>query len=275
MWKSWTGALKALAVALVLLPPLAEAACPGLVARGAPRLQFASLDARNVAQAQAQAQARKGAAITFLGHASYLIESPEGVSLVTDYNGYNVPAIPPDIATMNNAHSTHYTDHPPPEIRYVLRGWTDSGQPAKHDLRHRDLRVFNISTNTRDLYQGGTRTFGNSIFVIETAELCIAHLSHLHHWLNDEQLSDLGTIDVLIVPVDGVYTMSHETAFKVMEQVRAPLMIPTHYQGRYTLEKFLERAKSIYPISMHGSSRLVVTRANLPAKPEILVLDGY
>ncbi len=272
MWKSRTGALRALALVAMLLPTLAQAACPGLVAGPAPRVALASLDLHGLAQAPAKA----GAAITFLGHASYLIESPGGVTLVTDYNGYNVPAIAPDIATMNNAHSTHYTDHPPPGIGRVLRGWSGSGGPARHDFRHRDLRVFNVPTNTRDLYGGGgTRDFGNSIFVIETAELCIAHLSHLHHDLNDEQMSDLGTIDVLIVPVDGVYTMSHETAFKVMAQIRAPLMIPTHYQGRFTLDKFLERAKPLYPISMHGSARLVVTRADLPDKPAILVLDGY
>ena len=39
--------------------------------------------------------------ISFLGHASFLIETPGGVRAVTDYNGYNVPVDPPDIATMN------------------------------------------------------------------------------------------------------------------------------------------------------------------------------
>ena len=64
-----------------------------------------------------------GLRITFLGHASFLIETPQGVRAVTDYNGLNVPEDPPDIATMNHAHSSHYTDHPDPRIKYVLHGW--------------------------------------------------------------------------------------------------------------------------------------------------------
>src|ERR1700720_4074345 len=48
--------------------------------------------------------------LTFLGHASFLIESPGGVTAVTDYNGYLKPDRLPDIVTMNHAHSSHYTD---------------------------------------------------------------------------------------------------------------------------------------------------------------------
>ena len=50
--------------------------------------------------------------ITFLGHASFEIVSPAGVRAVTDYNGVNIPLDPPDIATMNHAHATHYTPNP-------------------------------------------------------------------------------------------------------------------------------------------------------------------
>ena len=65
--------------------------------------------------------------ITFLGHASFEIVSPSGVSAVTDYNGYNIPVDPPDIATMNHAHSTHYTPYPDPRIGHVLHGWSENG----------------------------------------------------------------------------------------------------------------------------------------------------
>ena len=145
--------------------------------------------------------------ITFLGHASFLIETPDGVRAVTDYNGSNVLRDPPDIATMNHAHSTHYTDYPDPRIRYVLHGWRDDGTPAQIDLTVRDLHVANLPTNIRD-GQGGTEVYGNSIFLFESAGLCIAHLSHLHHLLTDQDLVLLGHIDVVMAPVDGVFTMS-------------------------------------------------------------------
>src|SRR6266851_5443754 len=57
--------------------------------------------------------------LTFLGHASFLIESPGGARIVTDYNGFNRPRVPPDIVTMNNAHPTHFTDHIEPGIKHV------------------------------------------------------------------------------------------------------------------------------------------------------------
>ncbi len=41
--------------------------------------------------------------IRFLGHSSFVIESPKGVRAVTDYNGYLRPETLPDIVTMNHA----------------------------------------------------------------------------------------------------------------------------------------------------------------------------
>ena len=60
--------------------------------------------------------------ITFLGHASFLIESPAGVRVVTDYNDMIRAAVTPDIVTMNNAHPMHYSEAVEPGVKYVLRG---------------------------------------------------------------------------------------------------------------------------------------------------------
>ena len=66
--------------------------------------------------------------ITFLGHASFQIESPAGVRAVTDYNGINLSSELPDIVTMNHAHGTHYTLDPDPQIPHVLHGWAEGGE---------------------------------------------------------------------------------------------------------------------------------------------------
>ena len=47
--------------------------------------------------------------LTFVGHATWLIESAGGVKIATDYNDYIRPPVVPDIATMNRAHTTHYS----------------------------------------------------------------------------------------------------------------------------------------------------------------------
>ena len=69
--------------------------------------------------------------INYVGHSTFLIESPRLVRIATDYNDYVKPPILPDIVTMNRAHSTHYTDRPEPGIKFVLRGWKEDGQPDR------------------------------------------------------------------------------------------------------------------------------------------------
>lgn len=220
-------------------------------------------------------EARQGVVrLTFLGHASFLIESPEGVTIVTDYNGYIKPDFLPDIVTMNHAHRTHYTDTPEPGIKYVLRGWDTGAGPPAWDFRYRDVRIRNVLTNTRD-WQGGTILGGNSIFVFETADLCIAHLSHLHHTLAPEHLEALGPIDVLIVPADGVFTLSQTDMLAVIEQIHPLLVIPMHFFGPAALERFIDRMDGRYPLRRNATPEIDLSRAMLPKSTEMLVLPGY
>ncbi len=212
-------------------------------------------------------------AITFLGHASFLIETPGGVRAVTDYNGYNVPIDPPDIATMNHAHSTHYTDHPDPRIPHVLRGWRDDGKPAEIDLTVGDLHVSTLPTNIRD-WQGGTGTYGNSIFLFESAGLCIAHLSHLHHLLTEQDLVLLGHIDVVMAPVDGVYTMSQHDMAAVLEQIHPRLVLPMHYFARDIVDRFVDLVRDRYAVRYSDSPTMRVSRLTLPERPTMIVLPA-
>ena len=121
----------------------------------------------------------------------------------------------PDIVTMNRAHSTHYTDRPDPGIKYVLRGWRDDGKPTDWDVQFQDVRVRSVATNIRD-WAGGTQRHGNSIFIFEVANLCIAHLGHLHHTLTQQQLNEIGRVDVVLVPVDGCYTLDLDGMIEVL-----------------------------------------------------------
>ena len=133
--------------------------------------------------------------LTFLGHASFLIESPQGVTIVTDYNDYLRAPFAPDIATMNLAHSTHYSENPEKGIKYLLRGWDERGGVAQHELTYKDVRVTSIPTNIRD-FGGGTRRAGNSIFAFQVEGICVVHLGHLHHTLTEKHLADLeGKLD--------------------------------------------------------------------------------
>jgi L-ascorbate metabolism protein UlaG (beta-lactamase superfamily) len=210
--------------------------------------------------------------ITFLGHSSFLIESRAGVRIVTDYNDAIRAPVTPDIVTMNNAHPTHYSEWVEPGVKYVLPGWDPGGGVASHHLDYRDVRIRNVPTNVREL--GGTRYNGNSIFVFEVADLCIAHLGHLHHTLTSTHLAELGAIDVVMVPVDGTFTLNQEEMIDVVRQIGPKIVIPMHIFSQASLEKFLARADGFYAVHRESGPAVVLSRAGLPGTPEILVLAG-
>jgi hypothetical protein len=209
--------------------------------------------------------------LSFLGHSSFWIESAGGATVVTDFNGMILPPQIPALVTMNNAHSTHYTDYVDPAVRHVLRGWDPKGGVALHDVKYRDMHVRNVPTNVRDL--GGVRTNGNSIFVFEVADLCIAHLGHLHHLLSDVHLGELGMIDVLLTPVDGSYTMAQELMVEVIQQIQPALVIPMHYFDASTLSRFISLIGDRYEVEILDDPTVVLSRYTLPYR-KVLVLPG-
>jgi L-ascorbate metabolism protein UlaG (beta-lactamase superfamily) len=244
-------------------PEMAEN-CPGLIA-STPQSPGAL---RRVALERDQVR------LTYVGHSTFLIESPGLVRIATDYNDYVRPPVLPDIATMNHAHSTHYTDRPDPGIRHVLRGWADDAQPVRHDVTYKDVRVRNVPTNIRT-YGGATERHGNSIFVYETASLCLAHLGHLHHTLTQPQLNEIGRIDVVMVPVDGTYTLDLDGMVEVVQALKAQVVIPMHYFSGYTLGRFLERVRPHFDVETQAVPSIVVSKATMPPKPRVVVLPGY
>jgi L-ascorbate metabolism protein UlaG (beta-lactamase superfamily) len=181
----------------------------------------------------------------------------------------------PDVITMNHAHTSHFTDRPDPGIRHVLRGWGPTpDQPARHDITVKDVRVRNVPTNIRD-WRGGTERHGNSIFIFEMANMCIAHLGHLHHTLNQQQLNEIGRVDVVFVPVDGSYTLDLEGMMEVLTALKAPLMIPMHFFSTFTLHRFLDRVRQNWTVELSEIPSLVVSKTSLPATPKVTVLPGH
>ena len=241
--------------------PTEPESCPGLIASRDDLFSWAALRQNEVN-------------LRFVGHATFLLESPQGVRIATDYSDGTRPPATPDVATMNKAHSTHFSYLPDPGIKHVLKGWNPAGGPAYHDLTVQDVRIRNVSTNIRS-YGGTTEYDGNSIFVFETTQLCIAHLGHLHHTLSPEHLRKLGRIDVLLVPVDGGYTLETFDMMEVLRAINAPLMIPMHFFGSSTLNRFLSSAREHFPVEFSDTVAISLSRATLPRSPKILVLPGH
>lgn len=211
--------------------------------------------------------------LRYIGHSTFLITSPKGVTIATDYNDYVKSSVVPVIATMNLAHDTHHSYAPDPKIRHVIRGWNEKGNGAAAivDLTVQDVRVRNIPTNIRN-WSGETTSHGNSIFVFEFGGLCVAHLGHLHHTLTVQHLAQIGQMDVVLVPVDGSYTLDLPGMMDVLKALKSPLIVPMHYFSEFTLGRFIEMARKSFDIERSASPELVVSRDKLPAKQKVVVL---
>ena len=235
------------------------------LARAVPGIQFVSLN---------KTAAQSGeVTITFVGHATFRIESSGGTVIATDYTGYAGAGRIPDVVTMNHAHTTHYTNFPDPNIKHVLRGWPTNGVRAEHSLTVGDVFIRNVTTDIRG-WDGLREKDGNSIFIFEVADLCIGHLGHLHHTLGPEYLGLIGQLDVVMVPVDGSYTMEQASMLEVLKLLKARLVLPMHYFGQFTLSRFLGKLDESFEVEISKAASVTVSAANLPERPKVLVLPG-
>jgi len=216
-------------------------------------------------------------AITYAGHSTYYIDTPGGVRIATDFSGAYGTGRLPDVATMNRAHSTHYTLSPDPKIPHVLHGWGENGQPAHINLRVGDVYIRNVTTDIRRYYgdfSGGDMIRdGNSIFIFEVAGLCIGHLGHLHHKLDESHFAQIGRIDILMVPIDGTYTMSLDGISEITRRLRASVVLPMH-RFATPLDEFMQRIGQQFEIDRRGERTLKISRDSLPKTPTVIILDG-
>lgn len=210
--------------------------------------------------------------ITYVGHSTYFIETPGGVGIATDYSGVYKPSRLPDVITMNRAHSTHYTLNPDPGIEQVLPGWSDvPGEKAKHTVVVGDAYIRNVTTDIRSR-GGGFQEDGNSIFIFEVAGLCIGHLGHLHHELTESHYTEIGRLDILMVPVDGGLTMGADSMSRVVDRLRSSLILPMHQPSG--LDGFLAMMSGKFAVSYAREPTISVSMRTLPKRPTILVPQG-
>ncbi|MBM3993374.1 MAG: MBL fold metallo-hydrolase [Planctomycetes bacterium] len=141
-----------------------------------------------------------------------------------------------DICTISHNHNDHIRTQifkkekgkPPLE---VLRGL--KGQNLKADWNVFEKTVGDIKFRTVPTYHDdmeGLARGKNAVFIVEVDGWRIVHLGDLGHLLTPKQLKMIGPVDVLMVPVGGIYTLNGSEASKVVEQLRPKEYIfPMHY----------------------------------------------
>jgi L-ascorbate metabolism protein UlaG (beta-lactamase superfamily) len=215
--------------------------------------------------------------ITYGGHSTYYIDTPGGVRIATDWSGAYRMGRLPDVVTMNRAHSSHYTLVPDSGIPHILHGWGIDSEAAKVSVRVGDVYIRNVTTDIRRNFfdDSGTDMIkdGNSIFIFEVAGLCIGHLGHVHVKLTDSHFAAIGRLDIVMVPIDGGYTMSLDGISEITKHLRASVVLPMH-RFSTPLEEFTERIGKGFAIDERTERSLTISRATLPSSPTVIILKG-
>jgi Beta-lactamase superfamily domain len=256
------------AFALLAVPALAQERIPSHC------IAIAAAEPSVVPVALNEGLEKDSVLIRYLDHAMFAIVTSDGTVAVTDYTGYlGTQDVVPDVVTMNNAHHTHWTPTPDPRIPHVLKGWPEGGKPAEHRLDLGSMLVRNVTTDTRGPFGEGAVRDGNSIFIFEAGGLCIGHLGHLHQIPSDEQYAAIGRLDVVMVPVDGGYTMRLEDMAGVVTRLRSSVVIPMHWFSQDSLDLFLAEMSSQFTVVETGGAQIALSLDDLPSQPTIMVLE--
>ena len=273
--------LRSLAAALLLLLPVGamaqEAEAPPsrcvAIANALPSATYASFTPSKAERPiLAQTFVEGDVTITYAGHSTYIIETPGGVRIATDYSGVYGSDPLPRVATMNKAHRTHFTDSPDPRIEHVLRGWNPEGGAARHAVVVDDVYIRNVPTDIRS-WGGDLERDGNSIFIFEVAGLCIGHLGHLHTRLSDAQFGQIGRLDILMVPIDGGMTQSLGSMSEIATRLYSSMILPMHRHST-PLGEFTGMMGEGFAVETLPGRSLSVSLKTLPSRPTIVVLEG-
>ena len=211
--------------------------------------------------------------IKWLGHASFLITSDIGVRIITDpYTpggfglDYGEIKETADIVTVSHEHGDHNNTAAvggnPKVVREAapveIKGIKFNGIPTCHDEA------------------GGSQRGNNIIFCFEVDGIRVCHLGDLGHQLSDKESTDLGKVDILLIPVGGNFTIDAKVATKVGNKLQPKVIIPMHYQNERCrsfpvagVDDFLQGKNGV---SRQDASEIEFKREKLPVTTQIIVL---
>lgn len=206
--------------------------------------------------------------IKWLGHASFLITSESGTRIITDpykpaddlkYGRIEEPA---DIVTVSHEHSDHSHVAAVKGSPQVVRGTAEA----------KGIKFKGILSAHDDA--GGSQRGKNTIFCFEVDGVNVCHAGDLGHVLSDKQVTELGRVDVLLIPVGGFYTIGAKAASQVCAQLKPRVIIPMHYKTEKLdfpvagVDEFLQGKDNVIRLD---SSEVEIKSGGLPASTQIIV----
>jgi len=215
--------------------------------------------------------------IKWLGHASFLITSDAGIKIITDpYESAYVAAGGPghdeiketaDIVTVSHEHDDHNNVAAVRGNPEVVRG---AGTVEVKGIRFKGIPTFHDDV-------GGKQKGNNTIFCFGVDGIRVCHFGDLGHQLDDKQVAELGTIDILLIPVGGFYTIDANVATQICNKLTPKVIMPMHYKNNKCgfpiagVNEFLRGKKDVNQLD---SSEVEFKRGELPISTQIIVLKS-
>jgi L-ascorbate metabolism protein UlaG (beta-lactamase superfamily) len=165
---------------------------------------------------------------------------------------------------------------PKPEVINGLKREGGRETWNKVDKQFRDVHIRSVPT-FHDT-ESGLSKGKNTVFVLELDGIRVVHLGDLGHKLTRPQIKAIGPVDVLLIPVGGVYTINGSEAKEVVEQLKPKkYIIPMHcatrvYEDLLSVKEFLEDQKK-ENVARSADNTLVVKTDFKPPSPIIVVLN--
>lgn len=161
--------------------------------------------------------------VTWFGHSCFYLVGSDGRSLVIDpydsATGYGIPPVSPDVLLISHNHHDHNN------VRAI------GGDPVvvKGHGTHRAAGIEFRGVLTYHDDKGGRLRGTNTVFCFTMDGISVAHLGDLGHILTRQQVSEIGPVDLIFIPVGGIFTIDAASAVTVAEQLRAKVVVPMHY----------------------------------------------
>jgi L-ascorbate metabolism protein UlaG (beta-lactamase superfamily) len=162
--------------------------------------------------------------IQWFGQSCFRIEIKDGTVLIDPFSkeiGLKPPKIKDDLVLVTHDHSDHNNLEGLNEEAFVV---DSPGEYERKGIHVQGIPSFHDKT-------GGTERGLNTIYVIKCEEMTICHLGDLgQDKLTDDQVETIGSVDVLLIPVGGNFTIDYKEAVGVIGQIEPKIIVPMHYQ---------------------------------------------
>ncbi|MFX0134362.1 MAG: MBL fold metallo-hydrolase [Candidatus Hodarchaeota archaeon] len=216
--------------------------------------------------------------IRWCGHNCFEITGKDVVIATDPFNGKMVGLVTPDICADIIMSSHNHGDH---WHKKTAENMCNEGAEIikwenKTFENIKGVKIKGVAT-AHDDNEGKSRG-QNTVYVFTVDGLTLCHCGDLGHTLKDEQIKEIGKIDILLIPVGGIFTIDPKAATKVVEQLNPKLVIPMHYyhegmasmfSALSTIDDFIKDKKNIKKIDV---SEAEVTKETLPTELEYWVL---